>query len=138
MLTFQIVQVYKSKQVFLLSFPLDYYILFFLKLFLYDYKYKRTFGYKPLKDDEAVRGTIGIPRVLNMYENYPFWFTLLTKLGFSVMLSAPSSKKIYELGIETIPSESACYPAKLTHGHIINLINRGINNIFYPCVVLEI
>ena len=104
---------------------------------LYDYKYKRTFGYKPLKDDEAVRGTIGIPRVLNMYENYPFWFTLLTKLGFSVMLSAPSSKKIYELGIETIPSESACYPAKLTHGHIINLINRGINNIFYPCVVYE-
>ena len=104
---------------------------------LYDYRYKRIFGYKPLKDDQATRGKIGIPRVLNMYENYPFWFTLLTKLGFSVVLSAPSSKKIYELGLETIPSESACYPAKLTHGHVMNLINRGIKNIFYPCVVYE-
>ena len=104
---------------------------------LYDYKYNRTFNYKPLKEEEAKRGVIGIPRVLNMYENYPFWFTLLTDLGFSVKLSAHSSKKIYELGIETIPSESACYPAKLAHGHIMNLINRGIKNIFYPCVSYE-
>ncbi|AWK51463.1 2-hydroxyglutaryl-CoA dehydratase [Clostridium beijerinckii] len=104
---------------------------------LYDYKYKRTFNYKPLKEDEAKRGVIGIPRVLNMYENYPFWFTLLTSLGFSVKLSQASSKKIYELGIETIPSESACYPAKLAHGHVINLINRGIKNIFYPCISYE-
>jgi predicted CoA-substrate-specific enzyme activase len=104
---------------------------------LFDYKYKRTFNYKPLKEEEAKRGVIGIPRVLNMYENYPFWFTLLTSLGFSVKLSAVSSKKIYELGIETIPSESACYPAKLAHGHIMNLINRGIKNIFYPCISYE-
>lgn len=104
---------------------------------LYEYKYKRTFNYKPLKEEEAKRGTIGIPRVLNMYENYPFWFTLLTNLGFSVKLSAHSSKKIYELGIETIPSESACYPAKLAHGHIMNLISRGITNIFYPCISYE-
>ncbi|NSA02310.1 putative CoA-substrate-specific enzyme activase [Clostridium beijerinckii] len=104
---------------------------------LFDYKYKRTFAYKPLKEEEAKRGVIGIPRVLNMYENYPFWFTLLTNLGFSVKLSAPSSKKIYGLGIETIPSESACYPAKLAHGHIMNLINRGIKNIFYPCISYE-
>jgi predicted CoA-substrate-specific enzyme activase len=104
---------------------------------LYDYKYKRTFNYKPLKEDEARRGIIGIPRVLNMYENYPFWFTLLTTLGFSVKLSNPSSKKLYETGIETIPSESACYPAKLAHGHIMNLINRGIKTIFYPCVSYE-
>lgn len=104
---------------------------------LFEYKYKRTFNYKPLKDEEAKRGVIGIPRVLNMYENYPFWFTMLTNLGFSVKLSAHSSKKIYELGIETIPSESACYPAKLAHGHIMNLINRGIKNIFYPCVSYE-
>lgn len=104
---------------------------------LYNYKYKRTFNYKPLKEEDAKRGVIGIPRVLNMYENYPFWFTLLTSLGFSVKLSAPSSKKIYELGIETIPSESACYPAKLAHGHITNLINRGIKNIFYPCISYE-
>ncbi|WP_238918974.1 2-hydroxyacyl-CoA dehydratase [Clostridium sp. YIM B02555] len=104
---------------------------------LFEYKYKRTFNYKPLKEEEAKRGVIGIPRVLNMYENYPFWFTLLTNLGFSVKLSAHSSKKIYELGIETIPSESACYPAKLAHGHIMNLINRGIKNIFYPCISYE-
>ncbi len=104
---------------------------------LYDYKYKRTFNYKPLKESDAKLGVIGIPRVLNMYENYPFWFTLLTSLGFSVKLSAASSKKIYELGIETIPSESACYPAKLAHGHVINLINRGIKNIFYPCISYE-
>ncbi|AGX43753.1 2-hydroxyacyl-CoA dehydratase [Clostridium saccharobutylicum] len=104
---------------------------------LYDYKYKRIFNYKPLKENEAKRGIIGIPRVLNMYENYPFWFTLLTKLGFSVRISGPSSKKVYELGIETIPSESACYPAKLAHGHIKSLIDRGIKNIFYPCISYE-
>jgi predicted CoA-substrate-specific enzyme activase len=104
---------------------------------LYEYKYKRTFNYKALKAEEAKRGVIGIPRVLNMYENYPFWFTLLTSLGFSVKLSAHSNKKIYELGIETIPSESACYPAKIVHGHIINLINMGIENIFYPCISYE-
>lgn len=104
---------------------------------LYKYKYKRTFSYKPLSVNEAKRGTIGIPRVLNMYENYPFWFTLLTSLGFRVILSDASSKKIYELGIETIPSESACYPAKISHGHIMNLINKGIDTIFYPCIPYE-
>ena len=104
---------------------------------LYDYKFKRLFNYIPLKRDEAKRGVIGIPRALNIYENYPFWFTLLTKLGFRVELSPWSSKKVYELGIETIPSESVCYPAKLVHGHIVSLINRGIKNIFYPCVSYE-
>lgn len=104
---------------------------------LYKYKYKRTFDYKSLDEKDAKRGVIGIPRVLNMYENYPFWFTLLTKLGFSVKLSNPSSKKLYESGIETIPSESACYPAKLSHGHIMNLINRGVKTIFYPCISYE-
>ena len=104
---------------------------------LYKYKYKRTFDYKPLNEKDAKRGVIGIPRVLNMYENYPFWFTLLTRLGFSVKLSNPSSKKLYESGIETIPSESACYPAKLSHGHIMNLINRGVKTIFYPCISYE-
>ena len=72
-----------------------------------------------------------------MYENYPFWFTLLTNLGFRVELSPVSSKSIYELGIETIPSESACYPAKIAHGHIMALVNRGIKNIFYPCIPYE-
>ncbi|MBB6215399.1 putative CoA-substrate-specific enzyme activase [Anaerosolibacter carboniphilus] len=104
---------------------------------LYDYKYKRTFGYIPLKKEQAKRGTVGIPRVLNMYENYPFWFAFFTDLGFNVELSPESSREIYELGIETMPSESVCYPAKLTHGHIMSLVNRDIDFIFYPCVVYE-
>ncbi|MDD6550759.1 MAG: acyl-CoA dehydratase activase-related protein, partial [Lachnospiraceae bacterium] len=104
---------------------------------LYDYKYKRIFGYEPLKPEEAKRGVIGIPRVLNMYEDYPFWATFFKELGFSVVLSPDSSRKIYELGIESIPSESECYPAKLSHGHVQWLINNGIKTIFYPCVPYE-
>ncbi|HOQ17090.1 MAG TPA: acyl-CoA dehydratase activase-related protein [Defluviitaleaceae bacterium] len=104
---------------------------------LFDYKYKRIFSYKPLSEEEAKRGTIGIPRVLNIYENYPFWFTFFTNLGFRVELSPRSSKKVFERGIETIPSESVCYPAKLTHGHIMSLIEKGITRIFYPCLPYE-
>ena len=104
---------------------------------LYEYKLKRLFGYEPLEGDKASRGEIGIPRVLNMYENYPFWFTFFTKLGFRVVLSPLSSRKIYELGIESIPSESECYPAKLAHGHIMWLLDRGVKKIFYPCIPYE-
>ena len=99
---------------------------------LFDYKFHRLFDYEPLSADLAVRGTVGIPRVLNMYENYPFWFTFFTKLGYRVVLSPQSTRKIYELGIESIPSESECYPAKLAHGHISWLIKKGIKFIFYP------
>ena len=99
---------------------------------LFDYKYKRLFSYKPLDKNEAIRGTVGIPRVLNLYENYPFWVTFFTELKFRVELSPRSSKKIYELGMETIPSESACYPAKIVHGHITSLINKNVDIIFYP------
>jgi len=104
---------------------------------LFKYKYQRTFGYTPLKKADAPRGEIGIPRVLNQYENYPFWFTVLTKLGFRVLISARSSHSLFEKGMETIPSESVCYPAKLSHGHIENLIERGITTIFYPDVPYE-
>lgn len=104
---------------------------------LFEYKYKRLFDYKPLSKEKAYRGEIGIPRVLNMYENYPFWYTFFTELGFRVVLSDESNKKIYEMGIESIPSESACYPAKIVHGHIMQLINKGIKFIFYPCVAYE-
>jgi len=104
---------------------------------LFEYKLQRIFDYKPLTSKEATRGKIGIPRVLNMYENYPFWFTLLTELGYEVVLSPQSTHKIYELGIESIPSESECYPAKLVHGHIQWLINSGITDIFYPSVFYE-
>ena len=101
---------------------------------LYQYKYNRLFGYKPLEEKDAPRGTIGIPRVLNMYEDYPFWFTLFTNLGFRVIISEKSTRKIYEKGIESMPSESVCYPAKLSHGHVISLIQNGIKTIFYPCI----
>ena len=104
---------------------------------LYDYKYRRVFNYRSLTAKEAKRGTVGIPRVLNMYENYPFWHTLFTDLKFRVVLSPRSSKKIYEKGIESIPSESVCYPAKLSHGHIESLIEKGIKYIFYPSVAYE-
>ena len=98
------------------------------------YKYERIFGYTPLEEKDAPRGTIGIPRVLNMYEDYPFWFTFLTNLGFRVVLSEKSNRKTYEKGMESMPSESVCFPAKLSHGHIIGLINSGIKTIFYPCM----
>ena len=104
---------------------------------LYDYKYRRIFSYKSLSKDEAVRGTIGIPRVLNMYENYPFWFTFFTQLKFRVEISPRTTKKIYELGMETIPSESVCYPGKLVHGHIMSLVNKNVDFIFYPCIPYE-
>lgn len=101
---------------------------------LYNYKLKRVFDYKSLKEEQAPRGTIGIPRVLNIYEDYPFWHTFFTELGFRVILSKHSSKMIYELGMETIPSESVCYPAKLVHGHIEDLILKNVDRIFYPSI----
>ncbi|NLC39143.1 MAG: 2-hydroxyacyl-CoA dehydratase, partial [Clostridia bacterium] len=104
---------------------------------LFQYKYRRLFQYKPLSAKEAKRGTVGLPRALNIYENYPFWFTFFTELGFRVQLSDRSSTKIYEKGIETIPSESVCYPGKLVHGHIMSLIEKGIRFIFYPCITYE-
>ena len=104
---------------------------------LFEYKLKKLFGYAALTEDEAPRGKVGIPRVLNMYENYPLWFTFFTKLGYQVVLSPVSTRKIYELGIESIPSESECYPAKLAHGHISWLLKQGVKFIFYPCIPYE-
>ena len=104
---------------------------------LFDYKYHRMFDYEPLTADLAPRGTVGIPRVLNMYENYPFWAVFFKELGYRTVLSPKSTRQIYELGIESIPSESECYPAKLAHGHIEWLIRQRLNYIFYPCVPYE-
>lgn len=104
---------------------------------LFDYKLHRLFDYEPLSEDKAPRGVVGIPRVLNMYENYPFWYTFFTKLGYRVVLSPQSTRKIYELGIDSIPSESECYPAKLAHGHVTWLIKQGVKFIFYPCIPYE-
>ena len=102
-----------------------------------EYKKERMFSLKPLEEGKAKRGVIGIPRVLNIYENYPFWARLFKELGFSVKLSPYSSRDIYELGMESIPSESLCYPAKLAHGHIEWLIKNGCDRIFYPSVYFE-
>ncbi|MDC4233925.1 acyl-CoA dehydratase activase-related protein [Actinomyces sp. B33] len=104
---------------------------------LYDWKYKRIFGYRRLTEAKAHRGDIGIPRVLGMYENYPFWFTMLTELGFRVMISGRSTHQLFESGMESIPSENVCYPAKLVHGHIESLLDKGVTTIFYPCVTYE-
>ena len=104
---------------------------------LFDYKYHRIFDYEALTADQAPRGTIGIPRVLNFYENFPFWAVFFKELGFRTVLSPQSTRKIYELGIESIPSESECYPAKIAHGHVSWLIAQGIKTIFYPCIPYE-
>lgn len=100
---------------------------------LFEWKTNRLFSYKPLEKDEVTRGTVGMPRALNMYENYPFWFTFFTELGFRVEISDPSTKKTYEAGIESMPSESVCYPAKLSHGHVMNLLQKDIDFIWMPC-----
>ncbi|TLG81034.1 2-hydroxyacyl-CoA dehydratase [Vagococcus zengguangii] len=104
---------------------------------LVDYKYRRLFKYRSLTNKKQTRGVIGIPRILNMYENYPLWHTIFTDLGFRVVLSPRSDKELYELGIETISSDTVCYPAKLVHGLIQALINQDVPLIFYPGVIFE-
>ena len=104
---------------------------------LFAFKNKLLFDRPVLDADTAPRGTVGIPRALNMYENYPFWHAFFTDLGFSVVLSDQSTKKTYEAGIESMPSESVCYPAKLSHGHIMNLLKKDPDFIWMPCVRWE-
>ena len=104
---------------------------------LFEFKENLLFSRPGLSAQEATRGSVGIPRALNMYENYPFWHEFFTQLGFHVELSDPSSKKTYKAGIESMPSESVCYPAKLSHGHIMDLLGRDIDFIWMPCVRWE-
>ena len=104
---------------------------------LFDFKNRLLFDRPVLDPSEAPRGTVGIPRALNMYENYPFWHAFFTKLGFSVVLSDQTTGKTYEAGIESMPSESVCYPAKLSHGHIMNLLSKDPDFIWMPCVRWE-
>ncbi len=105
---------------------------------MYRYKYEKLFDRPSLPLERATHGTVGLPRVLNIYENYPFWHTLFTKLGYSVVLSPPSSNTLFRRGMESIPSESVCYPAKLAHGHIESLIAQKVDWIFYPSIPFEI
>ena len=104
---------------------------------LFTRKNELLFNRPVLAEEDAPRGTVGIPRALNMYENYPFWHAFFTKLGFRVVLSDNSSKKTYEAGIESMPSESVCYPAKLSHGHVMNLIDKDVDFIWMPCIRWE-
>ena len=104
---------------------------------LFKKKNELLFDRPCLEPAKAPRGTVGIPRALNMYEDYPFWHAFFTRLGFAVVLSDDSSKKTYEAGIESMPSESVCYPAKLSHGHIMNLIDKDPDFIWMPCVRKE-
>ena len=104
---------------------------------LYAYKLKRTFSYRSTLQKEEIRATVGIPRVLNLFENYPFWATFFESLQVKVVLSPRSSKTLYEKGMSSIPSESVCYPGKLTHGHITHLAEKGVDFIFYPCIPYE-
>ena len=104
---------------------------------LFAFKNKLLFDRPVLDPETAPHGTVGIPRALNMYENYPFWHAFFTELGFSVVLSDQSNKKTYEAGIESMPSESVCYPAKLSHGHIMNLLEKDPDFIWMPCIRWE-
>jgi predicted CoA-substrate-specific enzyme activase len=98
---------------------------------LYKFKYDKIMSYKPV---QGKRGKIGIPLALNIYENLPFWHTFFTKLSFEVVTSPESTRSLYITGQYSIPSDTVCYPAKLVHGHIEQLINMGIDTIFYPCM----
>ena len=104
------------------------------ELNLFDYKIKKLSSYKPLQGN---RGKIGIPMGLNIYELLPFWHTLFTKLGFEVVTSPESTRKLYLKGQNNIPSDTVCYPAKLIHGHIQALIDSNVNAIFYPCMTFN-
>ena len=100
-------------------------------------KRQLLFNRKSSKYGDGSRGQIGIPRALNMYENYPFWHRFFSELGFEVVLSDETTKFTNDLGLDTIPAGIICYPAKLFHGHIINLINQGVKRIFMPCIKWE-
>lgn len=101
------------------------------------WKNQRLFRYEPLPLESAPRGRLGIPRVLNVYAHYPFWFTLFTSLGFRVEVSPPTSRALFAAGLSSVPSQSVCYPAKLAHGHVLALLESGIKSIFFPCIPRE-
>lgn len=98
---------------------------------MYAYKLNLIDSYKPV---EGIRGKLGIPMALNMYELYPFWYRFFTELKFEVFHSPYSTRKLYQRGQQTIPSDTVCFPAKLVHGHIQTLIDMGAETIFYPCL----
>ncbi|MGN1013733.1 MAG: acyl-CoA dehydratase activase-related protein [Butyricicoccus sp.] len=103
---------------------------------LYDYKLKKLLSYQ--EKSKPGRARIGIPFGLNMFELLPFWHTLLTDLEFEVVLSDVSTRSLYAAGQNSIPSDTVCYPAKLMHGHIENLLTKNVDSIFYPCMTYNL
>jgi len=99
--------------------------------------FKRDY-FASLEPKEGKRGTVGIPLALGMYELLPLWHTLFSELGYNVTVSEPSTKRTYEKGQFSIPSDTACYPAKIMHGHIEELVEKGVDAIFYPCLSYNI
>ena len=97
----------------------------------YQFKQERLASYR---SKGGTRGKIGLPMGLNLYELLPFWFTIFDSLGFEVVVSGPSSRGLYVAGQHTIPSDTVCYPAKLMHGHIEQLLDQGVDTVFYPCM----
>ncbi len=105
---------------------------------LYEYKYNSIAIMKQNGQPARPIGKVGLPLALNFYELMPFWHTLFTELGFETVFSSESSRDMYYLGQHTIPSDTVCYPAKLTHGHIEELLDKGVDFIFYPCMSYNI
>ncbi len=98
---------------------------------VYEFKYQKLLSLP--QETEGKRGTVGLPLQLVMYEQLPLWTTFFEICGFQVMLSEKSSRELYFKGQHTVASDTACYPAKLMHGHIESLLDAGVDFIFYPC-----
>ena len=105
---------------------------------LYEFKYDSILNTVKTHQPKRYRGTVGLPLALGFYEQLPFWHMLFTSLGFRTVISDESSRDMYYLGQHTIPSDTVCYPAKLAHGHIENLLDKGVDFIFYPCMSYNI
>ena len=105
---------------------------------LYEYKYDSLLNIVKTHQPRKYRGVVGLPLALGFYEQLPFWHMLFTSLGFRVVISGESSREVYYKGQHTIPSDTVCYPAKLTHGHIENLLDKKVDFIFYPCMSYNI
>jgi len=103
---------------------------------MHEFKYELLFSRTSVPKGKPIL-KLGIPRVMNIFENYPFWCSLLTECGFEVILSSPSTTKLYEKGLGTVMSDNICFPAKLAHGHVVDLTEKGVDRIFYPMVFFE-
>ncbi len=105
---------------------------------LYEYKYKKLLSFAEQKPTGTPIAKVGLPLALSFYDLLPYFSTMFTKLGFEVVISEESTRDTYYKGQQTIPSDTVCYPAKLCHGHIESLFEKGVDFIFYPCMSYNI